>query len=92
MNFFKKHEIFQPTQYGFQKNKFTTHTALDLITDPFSLLVLFICNSIIEKQNSVSVYYQENSYYFGSFGVSIASSFGVFIVNELPFYSISMKK
>ena len=33
MNFFHKHEIFYPMQYGFQKNKSTTHAALDLVIE-----------------------------------------------------------
>ena len=35
MNFLNKHEIFYPTQYGFQKNKSTTHAALDLVTEMY---------------------------------------------------------
>ena len=31
-----KHEIFYPTQYGFKKNKSTTHAALDLVTEMYN--------------------------------------------------------
>ena len=36
MNFFNKHEIFYPTQYGFQKNKSTNHAALDFVTEMYN--------------------------------------------------------
>ena len=35
MNSLNKHEIFHPTQYGFKKNKSTTHAALDLVTEMY---------------------------------------------------------
>ena len=35
MNFFNKHDVFQPTQYGFQKNQSTTHAALDFVTEMY---------------------------------------------------------
>ena len=35
MYFCNKHETFYPTQYGFQKNKSTTHAALDLVTEMY---------------------------------------------------------
>ena len=38
MNFFNKHDVFQPTQYGFQKNK-STHAALDLVTEMYDNII-----------------------------------------------------
>ena len=47
INFFNKHDVFQPTQYRFQKSKSITHAALDLVTK--------MCDNITSDQYTVLV-------------------------------------